>query len=588
MNAPNPLEGTINTMTDAKGQVTIGGLTVGPYAVTVQSAGFVGQRGARGQTAPTVGAQASLSPDSPEGRIVFPMAAGAVIEGRLLDAAGRPVANARASLARMGYQDGVRGLVQATATGSVQTDAEGKYSFTTGPGEYFVRMENRGFQTGRLFGESVVYYPGVTSVSLAKPLQVNNGDRLSGMDITVPAAQGVTISGTVINNLPGGRSVGAVATGAANRIIASVYLVPRVPDALDLDIPLLRNMASPNRNTPDVSPFEMRGVPPGEYDFYPLFLDDSAGTPTYFTGRTRVSVRNTDLPNVTVTLRPQTTLKGSFVAAGELANIPWDRVRVWLRPAEVLPTLVRAVQPITVNATTREFSVAVTQSVFHVLIDGLPPAVYVADIRQGGRSIYGQPIDTNDAEIEPLEIVLRSDGATVEGTVDPASATTRAFILLRPAKQTQNPQPYKRMWTTTVEPDRFNITGIRPGDYVLYALSGPPAGGAEEDEDFMKRYEGQGVPVTVAASRSYQMSLTRIDDPSLTPVPAAQLSDMLPEITNRIARSPDTPIIAANTLLNSQGGARGARGFASAAAPAAGARPRGSRFGSNRGANSAK
>ena len=154
-----------------------------------------------------------------------------------------------------------------------------------------------------------------------------------------------------------------------------------------------------------------------------------------------------------MTIRPQTTVKGKFVVTDDGAGISWDAVRIQLRPTEPLPTLINGAGQRTtvVDARTREFSIDVTQSRFHILVAGLPTNVYVADILQGNQSVFNEGVDTGNETMEPLEIVLRSGGGTIQGSVQPAIA--RAPIVLRPATLVHNPQLYKR--STTVNTGQF-------------------------------------------------------------------------------------------------------------------------------------
>jgi protocatechuate 3,4-dioxygenase beta subunit len=552
----------IDATTGSDGQVTIGGLLPGTYQVTVQSDGFVGLRGARGrgdQASPSVVARVTVGPEQPEGRIVFSMITGATIEGRALDARGQPVANARGSLTEIGYRDGRRTLV-STAAGNVQTDAQGRYSFTTGPGEYYVRLDiPRVGATARgpaqANAPSVVYYPGVTEVGKAKLLKVGYGDRSSGLDLNVPAIEGVTISGTISNLLSGGRTTPA---GAVDRAISSFYMVPRDPGRVDIDVPLLPNTARARTTPGDQTPFELLRIPPGDYDMYPLLADNSSGATSYVTARTPISVRDQNITNLSVALRPKRTLKGKFVVQERVPDIAWETVRLQLRPAEFLPALVLGTGArVVVDSATQEFSADLQESTFNFLITGLPPAVYVADIRQANKSIFGTLLDTRKVDPEPVEIILKSDSATVQGIVRNAGNQQTSTVLLRPATQPQNPLLYKRVLATG--PDRFRIVGIAPGDYVLYTFASTPPGGAEENAEFMAKYESRGQRISLRANQVEQVELDRIVDASLSPAEPPP-ANVPPQVSFRIIRTAAMPIVMA-AQNNPQPGARGAGGF---------------------------
>jgi hypothetical protein len=313
--------------------------------------------------------------------------------------------------------------------------------------------------------------------------------------------------------------------------------------------------------TDQETPFEIHGVPPGRYDFYPLFADSSSGTTNYYTARTPITVGSENISNLAITIRPNLKLSGRFVL-DNTASMPLNGIRLQLRPTEVLPLQVRAIAFTPINNPADEFTVDVPESTFHVMIPNLPAPAYVADIRQGNRSIYETGIvDTRNGPPAPIEIIVRGDGASIRGTVSKPSNQS-AMVLLRPVRE--NPQLYKRS-TANPASGQFTLSGIAPGDYVLYAFPSVPPG-AEENAEFMARYKSQGVPVTLRASEMQQVQLTMTEDPAL--LLPEQVSVATPEISNRIIRNADTPVVTADSGASSPGpqrgtlAARGARGAA--------------------------
>src|SRR5207344_1322622 len=68
-------------------------------------------------------------------------------------------------------------------------------------------------------------------------------------------------------------------------------------------------------------PFEIRGVPPGSYDLYPIFVDGpqrftGADQAANYTGRTPVEIGSEDVTNVTAVIRPGVDLKGQVSIVG--------------------------------------------------------------------------------------------------------------------------------------------------------------------------------------------------------------------------------------------------------------------------------
>ena len=121
----------------------------------------------------------------------------------------------------------------------------------------------------------------------------------------------------------------------------------------------------------------------------------------------------------------------------------------------------------------------------------LPASAYIADIRQGGRSVYDDGFTAGPVTASPIEVVINTKGGTVEGVVDRA----KAFVaLVPPSGRRQNGDLYKTMVTNAQR--QFCFEGVPPGPYKLFAWDNIPAN-AHRNEDFLKAYESRGASITV-------------------------------------------------------------------------------------------
>jgi hypothetical protein len=214
-----------------------------------------------------------------------------------------------------------------------------------------------------------------------------------------------------------------------------------------------------------------------------------------------------------------------------------DSVRVRLRPREFIPA---QLQPAAArfDPNTRAFTFpAVPETICDVIVTGLVSGVYVADIRQAGQSVFVTGVDARNGVSDHIEINLRSDTANVRGTVR-FTGNERPVVLLVPEKQKQVPQLYKRA-DVNLNTGQFFLSAA-PGDYFLYVFPVAPPPTAEENEDFMKKYEGQGRPITLTVSQTEYLELTTINAPGLLPTLAD--SEFRPQISNRVIRSQDMTI----------------------------------------------
>jgi len=134
---------------------------------------------------------------------------------------------------------------------------------------------------------------------------------------------------------------------------------------------------------------------------------------------------------------------------------------------------------------------------------------YVADITEGGTSVYDNGISVGDRPLGSIEIFIRTDGGGIEGFVRGANqmpAGGATVVVVPSQSHRSNPMFYK---TTTSDPmGRFSVRGVAPGEYRIFAWSNPP-GTAYRNADFMKKYEGRGATVNVVAGA--RLSSTTVD-----------------------------------------------------------------------------
>jgi tetratricopeptide (TPR) repeat protein len=110
------------------------------------------------------------------------------------------------------------------------------------------------------------------------------------------------------------------------------------------------------------------------------------------------------------------------------------------------------------------------------------------------------------------------------------------------------------------------MTNVAPGDYTIYAFAGVSQGAPEQSKEYMAQYKGRGRAIQLRASETLRLELDVIGDS------AANIDERLadsgpPEISNRIVRTPDMPMVTeqASPPTPQRGrGARGARGTTAA------------------------
>jgi hypothetical protein len=465
------------------------------------------------------------------------MVQGATISGRILDGNRRPASAIQVGAYRVGYQLGHRVLNQVGTV--AQSDDRGEYRlFWYPPGEYYIHSGAARAALTTVNGGSsypnVTYYPGTQDPRSAALLTIAEGNALTGIDITMPAVSGVTISGTIVNTIPGG-GVGPRG-GQISRSVSSVFLVPR--NAPFFENPALipniagASLAARGGNGVDnnETPFEIRGVPPGTYDFYPVYSDRAPATagnfPGYFFARTPIEVGSENVTGIQSVIRPGASLKAHVTITGNppaaTPNRPAQPVNITnvslqFQPRENLPSLVRGglLPGPRLDADGVLNLSNLVEGQFSIIgVAGLPADAYVSEIRMDSRNVSDDGIINiaGNSQLN-MEVTISRGGGSIQGTVQDSKhnpvAAVRITLIPDPPRR-GNLMFYKTTMSTAM--GTFTLNGVAPGSYKLFAWEQIP-NGAEQDSDFMREYDLLGTSINVTAGLAQSNIL-------LTPIPA--------------------------------------------------------------------
>jgi len=530
----------VTATSDTSGRVTFPNLAEGTYSINARREGFFGPSSS-GYAAQQVFTSANVGPSAndvsavisalttsgfgtsissvvkqPIQHVSIVMVEGGIVSGRIQDVNHRPAVGVPITPFQISYQNGQRILRQ---TGSqILTDDLGQYRlFWLAPGEYYLVNQVQPQQLVRGGGPnfpSPTYYPGTTDVSRARPIVVGEGQEISGTDFELQVGGGVTISGIVTNTLPGRVNP----NGQMNRNVTGFFLVPRNSSLLEQPRSAT-NAATGARgarrggNGVDETefPFEIRGVPPGSYDFYPLFNDGATPRNNAYTGRVPIDVGSENISGIRATIQPGVDLKIRVSVIGTppagVGNRPaqpfsLQNMRVQLRPVDSIPPVLTNALNALVGA--EEDGIIILANVpearlFVSTIAGLPTDAYVSEMRQGSRSIMDDTIINIGRESpDPLEIVVGRSGGTIAGTLQDAQGKPVVggrIFLIPDLPRRKNLTLYKSATSTAA--GAFTVNGIAPGAYRLYAWDNIPQG-AEQNEEFMSQYAVLGTRVVVS------------------------------------------------------------------------------------------
>ncbi|HET9216902.1 MAG TPA: carboxypeptidase-like regulatory domain-containing protein [Terriglobia bacterium] len=491
--------------TDGDGRFAFRDVTPGFYTIRVQKEGFFGKPEG-GTFPPTAATDVSVAAKEVSAASLS-MTPGALIGGRVYGVDGQLLPNAIVWAMRVTYP-----LGYAVLSGQVSklADDRGEFRlFWIPPGDYYLTAEApraASIPGGGPAGQGIkTFYPGVTDVTEARTLTVKGGEEMLGMDVGIRGSSSFKVSGQITSLIPL-----PVAQNAAGANAAVLVLLGRDATAPDDTkqvgtVPLV----------PTIGKFEISNILPGTYDLFARVPDPasqaSGGAPVAW-GRARLDVRDMDVPNVSIVIPPAVDVRGTVSAGG--GKMP-SSIRVQLMPDDAAAKIPAYQQvsrrTVPVDAAGAFAVPAVPAGRFRVsAIAGLPPDMYLADVRQSAQSVFDTGFDVNSGNTAPLEIALAAGAGSVTGVVvdGPMKVVPGATVVLVPeTKRRSNRALY--VSATSDAYGRFSLRGVSPGDYKVFAWESIPTE-AYVNAAFMVKHEDRGKPVHVGQQGTVSTELTII------------------------------------------------------------------------------
>jgi len=499
--------------TDATGRFSVSGIEPGLYRLNAAHTGFLNaQYNSRRPDGP--GTPLELARGQKMTGVDFRLMPHGVISGRILDEDGDPLQNVQIQLLRMTYNRGRKQLQQYN--GSNSNDLGEYRIFGVQPGKYYLSAIYRGrfnmiMMNGGGFNVvggpaqqqedyAPTFYPGVTDIAAAVPMDMKPGQQLQGINLKLTKIHTVSIKGTVINTtappaapeqLPGGR-------GGPMRINVNVQLEARNP----LNPP---GMTEGTGVRPDGT-FEFASVAPGSYS---LIATTNNGNLRHFAALP-IDVGNANVEGFTLTINPGVTVSGHIRVDGETTDpIPSFQVRLgpWGQGFSGGPP-----QPAKADASNNFSFDDVNPDHFDVNVSPLPGSLYLKSMRAGNADILANGLDLTGGGGASLDVVIGVNAPKITGTVqDPTTQQPAlgATVVLIPQEKERREVSLYYSTASTDQNGNFTINRVNPGEYKVYAWD-EVENGAWFDPDFLKPVESKGSPVSVREGSPVTVQLTMI------------------------------------------------------------------------------
>jgi protocatechuate 3,4-dioxygenase beta subunit len=471
--------------TDAEGRYTLDGLPAGSFVVRAFMSGYLPLR--YGQRVPSDDARAVvLREGERRDGVDITLPREALITGTLWDEHGEPVEGVSVSAFQLRRLNGR--MVAASRVIARATDDRGQYRLVAvPPGSYLIGASAPGAvsTTAEARGYVSSYYPGTTELPLARPVVVDAGTAMSGIDIVLSSVRTATVSGSVLD--PAGRPFAGTVSLTTSARSGVTALGPR------------------SAQTDAAGRFALRGVPPGDYVLKAPV--QGGGSPLF--GMQYVTVTDRDPAPATLRLTEGATLEGRItldVAPGtnpaglELTYAATDFDRD--------PTVHR-------SSFMREFGTGgVWDGTFRMTgvfgpsrltLPRLPgcDTCYLKSARVNGTDAAETPFDfgLNGGIYRDVEVVISDAGATIEGRVaDEAAARESVAMLVIPLSDTlRYPGSRYVKVGSRLRDGRFEAAGLPPGEYIVAATNSDDRAIAmdPDDPDLGALLAARGTRVTV-------------------------------------------------------------------------------------------
>jgi hypothetical protein len=493
-----------SVQTDGSGRFQVTGLPAASYTVTATKDGL--SLGAYGGAPGAAGKAVALAAGEQRVDLVIRMIRPTVVSGIVTDADGDPLIGAEVQLGREGWPRGKREL---TSLSNARTNDRGEYRLIVPqPGRFYLSATARTHRipAGNLsespltFGRQ--FYGGGEDWLKAKPLVIQSGQELKGIDFRLPAERTGSIRGRLTNAppMPQPGPNGVMPPGPWPHVMLQVFRD---------DSSSSRQFFGGGVNPADGS-FQIPGLPAGKYVLMAAVQGEKSMWATQ-----NIEVKG-DMDGLELTLAPPVSLKGKVVAEGS-GFAPMAQLSI-----ELTAPLGRAMGQSMLRTTPGPDGAFVFDQVppgiWDINVRPIPRGGFIKSMRLGQQDVLTEEMEIGLRPAGPLQIVVSSRGAIVSGELPKdAEKDARTMVVLAP--ETKFRHVISLYMIAPAKDGKFEITGVTPGKYSVLAMESVPSGFDVRNPDFLGRFAEDSVPLEVAEGTSVKVS------PKV--VPAARVQEVI-------------------------------------------------------------
>jgi len=466
--------------TGPDGRFSMEGLPPGRYVLRASRDGYVNpNRGHRFS-----GNILTLAPGQHEDDFVISITPGGIITGHITDENGKSIAHASIDVAQYSYESG-----HWESFNNTLSDRTGEYKIDgLVGGKYHICVSVHSDQKPKEAEKVRVRncYLNALDQAHAVAVEVQAGQQMGGIDITISPVHAVHVSGRVLDartSQPAKRANVQLLGDDGNTSFNSVDLAAK-----------------------DHGSFQFPNVPPGAYVIVASFdADDPSGS---LSGRTSVEVGEQNVSGIELVMAPGVDVSGQVTIEGK-ANVNLSSLQAELDKQEsaILAGNMPGVDPAAVNPD--------GSFVFHNVPEGnykisLSPLGGLYLKSTGSQDLLESGFNVTRGQPGPfLNLAVAAATGWVDGTVsnDDEPAAGASVVLVPDAARRSQRRFYRTAMTDSY--GKFSLRNVPPGDYEIFAWEGLQ-GSPYMDPDFLRQYQDQGHELSVqdAAHVNVQLEAT--------------------------------------------------------------------------------
>jgi hypothetical protein len=429
------------------------------------------------------GAVFTLRPGQRIADLVFKLGRAGVITGKVFDEDGEPMAGVSVSAMRQVYTDGRKGF---KTTNEQQTNDLGEFRlFGLAPGRYYISAEmptwnrvvgDREFSSFEKSsgerGYAKIYYPNALQAASASSVYVKEGEEIPSADIFMKEVTVYRVRGKVQYLFPH-HGTGDTQLAVTRRGETTGWDFVAVQVAVKAD-----------------SSFEIPELAPGEYTVTAFFSDQGK----FYSTQEDVDVVNADIDRLTLVIAPGVDIPGQLVWDGK-PSLEGERATIYLAP-ESGDIAWGGEAHVDENS---QFTLKeVPQGTFRISVDGISKDCYIKEVQFGEIVLPDHLLHAKRGITARLDIAIGTKGARLQGVVvDDESLPVAGVWVVAVPEESKRSLRYLYKSVTTDQYGRYDLLGLAPGKYMIFAWDGV-ALGEWEDPEFLKTNGAKGVTVEVS------------------------------------------------------------------------------------------